>query len=537
VLLPLIVKMSKEFKTEKELESYLEAHPDADKSLHSVTEPDKGGKSKKDEGGKPQGDKAEKKQSLYERVTKSTLKGNWDKSDPIWDELADASPEAIDFIADSDVRSETMAGSAGHLREERDAGVAQAAKEATKGGVNLDAAGDALAKVKKGEKPTDEEAEAIGEGAASVTQSAVNMGVAKKGRGSYAKALLYRLYESFFEFIVDELSKLDGLQNLSELTTKNPWFRKKFNLMSPEEIRTQHQKWDDTAEKHGLESTDIDKIQEAQSYLRREIKGKPPTEAWSLILERLQEVHGDDKETMDRFKEIDATDYHEINNILQGKEPNKKHKPSHELRDELKKEQEQEQEQQEKEKEQQEKEQQAEAKAEAKKRQEEATKQRDKLQRRYKLTREDIEWISDIAKESEGEGESKGRGKGKTKAKPKSDAQKMQEFLAKAGPDTRDRMKGLSPAEFMKILGAIMDEEAATAAAKTAAAKPSISFTAEIYDMVADLFEKGVSDEQMSKMLAGKKPAKKEAAIRAATIRLAYENPHLRKHLLPLLTR
>ena len=510
--------MAEEFNTEKELESYLEAHPAADKSLHSVIEPDKGGKDKADEG------KGEKKQGILDRL-KSLFggEGGLSESDPILGELADASPEAIDFIADSDVRSETMAGSAGHLREERDAGVAQAAKEAAKGGVNLDAAGDALAKVKKGEKPTDEEAEAIGEGAASVTQSVVDMGVAKKGRGSYAKALLYRLYESFFEFIVDELSSLDGLNNLSELTTKNPWFRKKFNLMSPDEIRAQHQKWDDIAEKHGLESTDIDKIQEAQKYLRREIKGKPPTEAWALIRKRLQEVHGGDKGAMGRFKEIEATDYHEINNVLQGEEPNKKHKPSSELRDEKKKEEEEKQQGQ-----------QAEAKAKAEQRQEEASKQRDKLQRRHKLTREDIEQISDIATGNGKSGIAKGIGK--------SDAQKMQDFLAKAVPDTRDRMKGLSPAEFMQILGAIVDEETATAAAKTAAAKtaaakPSIAFTAEIYDMVADLFEKGISDEQMSKMLAGKKPAKKEAAIRAATIRLAYENPHLRKHLLPLLTR
>ena len=37
--------------------------------------------------------------------------------------------------------------------------------------------------------------------------------------------------------------------------------------------------------------------------------------------------------------------------------------------------------------------------------------------------------------------------------------QLMQKFLQKAKPETRERMKGVSPGEFMKMLGAIMDEE------------------------------------------------------------------------------
>lgn len=38
-------------------------------------------------------------------------------------------------------------------------------------------------------------------------------------------------------------------------------------------------------------------------------------------------------------------------------------------------------------------------------------------------------------------------------------AQLMQRFLAKAKPETKERMKGLTPAEFMQMLGAIMEDE------------------------------------------------------------------------------
>lgn len=40
----------------------------------------------------------------------------------------------------------------------------------------------------------------------------------------------------------------------------------------------------------------------------------------------------------------------------------------------------------------------------------------------------------------------------------------MRRFLAKAKPETRERMKGVTPAEFMKMLAAIMDEEGEAAA-------------------------------------------------------------------------
>ena len=43
------------------------------------------------------------------------------------------------------------------------------------------------------------------------------------------------------------------------------------------------------------------------------------------------------------------------------------------------------------------------------------------------------------------------------------DAEKLRRFLEKASPETRDRMKGVTPAEFGKMIGAIMeDDEAAS---------------------------------------------------------------------------
>lgn len=47
--------------------------------------------------------------------------------------------------------------------------------------------------------------------------------------------------------------------------------------------------------------------------------------------------------------------------------------------------------------------------------------------------------------------------------KPISDAEKLRRFLAKAKPETRERMKGMSPADFVKILGAILDEDTGAA--------------------------------------------------------------------------
>jgi hypothetical protein len=40
-----------------------------------------------------------------------------------------------------------------------------------------------------------------------------------------------------------------------------------------------------------------------------------------------------------------------------------------------------------------------------------------------------------------------------------SDAELMKRFLAKAAPETKERMKGVTPAEFKEIMAAIMDEE------------------------------------------------------------------------------
>ena len=73
---------------------------------------------------------------------------------------------------------------------------------------------------------------------------------------------------------------------------------------------------------------------------------------------------------------------------------------------------------------------------------------------------------------------------------PVSPTQLMQRFLAKAKPETRERMKGMTPAEFMQMLGAIMEDE---------------------------------------------EGAGKTASLRTRLIRLAAANPELRADLLPLL--
>lgn len=58
--------------------------------------------------------------------------------------------------------------------------------------------------------------------------------------------------------------------------------------------------------------------------------------------------------------------------------------------------------------------------------------------------------------------------KDKPVGKKVSDAELLRRFLQKAKPETRERMKGVTPAEFMKMLGAIMDEEEGTSTGKKA---------------------------------------------------------------------
>jgi hypothetical protein len=78
----------------------------------------------------------------------------------------------------------------------------------------------------------------------------------------------------------------------------------------------------------------------------------------------------------------------------------------------------------------------------------------------------------------------------------KTEAQLMQEFLKNAKPETKERMKGMSPAEFMQILGAIMEDEDG---------------------------EGGT----------GKKAF--DEGLRGDLIRLAHAVPEMRKHLVPML--
>lgn len=535
-MLPLVlqadgsIRTAKEFGTKKELETYLKSHPGADKSLHSVAPKEKGEKKKEDEGkGKGKADAREKKieeaaKSLPEDIRDDVHRG-------VVKELADASPEARRMISDGKAREEAMTESAKHLREERDAGITTAVADAGKK-ADLNTAGRAVAKARRKKKLTPKEVEEVGKGAAAVTESAVNMAVSKRGtKTAYAKAVAYRLYQSFFTLIIQEFSKADGFQGLSDVTINDPHFKKAFNIYTPEEIQARYDKWDAVAEQHDLESEDIDRIQEAQRALGSKLKGATPEEAWKMIRDHVEGEYGHDKALMKRFNNINSSDYHEINRVLEGEEPSKKHRPSKSIREEAEAAAEKER----GDKEQQQKKQQMD---DANDRLKKTTKQRDVYQRRFKLQQEDLDWVSEYAEKQNASAPS---GKGKGKKPPKTDAQKMQEFLAMARPETRERMKGLSPAEFMQILGAVVDADEAganvDALSKTAAVRPDIAFTAEIYDRVADLFDKGVTDDEMKKMLTGKKPKAKKASLRNAMIRLAYEKPHLRKHLLPLVTR
>ena len=73
------------------------------------------------------------------------------------------------------------------------------------------------------------------------------------------------------------------------------------------------------------------------------------------------------------------------------------------------------------------------------------------------------------------------------KGKPQSPAELMRRFMQNAKPETKERMKGMTPAEFMVMLRAVLDEE---------------------------------------------EGGGKAASLRTAAIRFAYENPLVRKHVL-----
>lgn len=86
-----------------------------------------------------------------------------------------------------------------------------------------------------------------------------------------------------------------------------------------------------------------------------------------------------------------------------------------------------------------------------------------------------------------------------SKGTPLSDAALMQKFLAKASPETKERMKGMSVADFKAMYAAIMDEEGAEGGGKTAS------------DKVAKL------QSRQEKILQAYLAAASKAGVRAAT--------------------
>jgi len=83
--------------------------------------------------------------------------------------------------------------------------------------------------------------------------------------------------------------------------------------------------------------------------------------------------------------------------------------------------------------------------------------------------------------------------------KKMTDAQLMQKFMREAKPETKERMKGMSVADFMIMFKSIMDEEEGGEGGKTATAQPT--------------------------------------PLRNAVMKLAHDVPEMRKHLIPILRR
>ena len=202
----------------------------------------------------------------------------------------------------------------------------------------------------------------------------------------------------------------------------------------------------------------------------------------------------------------------------------------------------------------------------------------------YKLTDDDVEEVKSFKK--------------KKPARPKeklSDAQLMANFLKFAKPETRERMKGVTPAEFVKMLGAIMDDEEVDVGGKKASTdktaglvtridrvKLTYTFNAFLEYLLGDptdailrlrklrmpsvttdgysgigsalwteLYErwmlvtvrtlmkyKGVEDEGIFDELGAERvPVMASAALRKARLKRALAHPELRDELLPLIKK
>lgn len=160
---------------------------------------------------------------------------------------------------------------------------------------------------------------------------------------------------------------------------------------------------------------------------------------------------------------------------------------------------------------------------------------------------------------------------------PVSPAVLMQRFMAKAKPETKERMKGMSPKEFMAMLAAISDDEGGKTATLRAnlirLAHSNPEFRKDLLPLIQACdhaegpmmgkYEEGkpadptenMSEEDKKnwelntlkhkdKFKAAEDESEddgddvaKEAALRSSLIRLAHSNPALRKDILPLLAK
>lgn len=87
------------------------------------------------------------------------------------------------------------------------------------------------------------------------------------------------------------------------------------------------------------------------------------------------------------------------------------------------------------------------------------------------------------------------------KGQPASPSELLRRFMQKAKPETKERMKGVSPQEFMKMLGVIFDDE-----------------------------------EGVGKSATTQEPTMAVRSLRSGLIRLAHDHPEFRKDLLPIIT-
>lgn len=145
--------VAREFPTEKALEKYLKEHPDADKHKHKVVEHDEHGKGEEGHADSGHGEAEQEHGGMLSRL-KGALKGLASK-------LKDAPAEAQKFVADPEHRKEALRKGVTALKKAPASYVKKLAKVAKSEAKEFKTAGQGLAAVIKGDKPSAEQKHAI----------------------------------------------------------------------------------------------------------------------------------------------------------------------------------------------------------------------------------------------------------------------------------------------------------------------------------------------------------------------------------------